>query len=449
MPHPSPLRPFRLALLTATPEEILAANAAEERVGEACFLEADLERLEIEICFRPTRHMVERWLQHPDERVTLDFLRKYAKEPSLMEVTGHRPSDFVPFLLQRAEREKLLWTPLLQEMSESQYWPLRTREGMEYVNHGQESEPQLEKLLPYIQRQTEWASIEALLQFNNGNILALVLRHSPCIPFDRLKEWAGKVEHLRDLVENPTLSESARSFLLLSTWPHRRSNSQGGEAFKRLGEQELPMRDDIFDRLFRTPLQKQKMKSSYGADPNHERKYDLLQYPALSEAQLLEIVTSMSSRDGYTWSHAAAHPSSNLVVWQEALKHTGDSSDTIRALARNPRARQHAEIRSILVRLATAGDLQLFYEMQEDLTVEEAALYIRGAAGNSTHRRNLASWLEKGNMPAGLTAEMLAPACNSSDQRLRLAAIQALGRLSLEAESLGVRQSDNTPLRPR
>jgi hypothetical protein len=429
------LLPFRVALKIATIEEIEAANRGEGRAGADAFLDVAEEIYALHLAFRPAPANVQRWLRHPDERVVLALLKRALGDERFAERSGIHPADFTPVLLERADREGLLWTPLLDEMSRSAHWsaiaetaPAKGRASSAPPHEGHAA--RLERLVPLVGALIEWEDAERLLGFANPRVREIVAAHCPVIDFERFLEWSKATDMQEHLASNPHLSERQCLLLLRRAWGWRHASSE--KALERLAERGVAPTDDLFDDLFRSRLNE---SGTVKPSSTGRAASDVLRYRNLTPEQVREVARALPDVSAWDWHLVASHPNAPPEVWLEALRLHPSDVTIVSNLARSPRARAHPEVRRYLL-----GDGWNYihtperFRLADVLSEAEMRRLIEISLEERSATRALIAWLESGTLPRTLTQDALLPALQAEEQQVRLAAIRALGGLDAGRE---------------
>jgi hypothetical protein len=190
---PSP-PPFRAGLLLRTPAEIEERNLAEGRTGARLYLpvEQALRQCEKSLLHLTAAEM-DALCRHPDERVREAFLRRHGL-PSEQSTVSREVLDRIgTALLEDAEAEGVVWTPLIDRMAAGRVWP-----RMEGDAAQRSARRQAEKMAEWLATDASAEQVRSLLDdFTAPSLIAAVAEHyrevSPELAAELLKRGASEI----------------------------------------------------------------------------------------------------------------------------------------------------------------------------------------------------------------------------------------------------------------
>jgi hypothetical protein len=176
--------PYRLRAYEATPAEIGEANQQQRRKGVNAFKPAQDEIRRISRARTAAMERIEAWMHHPDENVPVELALK--KDPKSNSgpwpvLDDYRVQElFAGIVLERADAEGLLWTPLLDAFAGSPYTnrvhTLRYGEGSPRPFREIVAE-RVESLGRWIALQQDPARVMPLLRFHHPAVQEALARH--------------------------------------------------------------------------------------------------------------------------------------------------------------------------------------------------------------------------------------------------------------------------------
>lgn len=128
----------------------------------------------------PIQDLLQRALQHPDERVLITAIKHWNNDISL--------DDRLAFL-KRAQQvcrtEGLAWHPLLDAMTAHDCWPEEFDAEAAYtLDYNLDVHQYLRPLIPWLESRTDPSDIELLLKFESYELIDLVGRHAGVLTND-------------------------------------------------------------------------------------------------------------------------------------------------------------------------------------------------------------------------------------------------------------------------
>lgn len=414
-------RPFRTELRTFAP----SALAPE-------WESAEHERLEIDLSSEATEVEVLRWLAHPDERVFSALVERVGDGKGVERWTGTHPIDFAERVVrtaaERADKESLAWTPVLDRTYAAMPWIVRGVDG-EWTLDGVDSpDARLKRLVPWLEANTSPKPLDALLSFEYPALPGLVARHAGGLSFDQVERLAdGNLEV--ELIGNPRVDGNLFEWLTRRVLRSGRIRSGVDQAVAALAERGEPITERVFRQTFEIPMEKDTRNErdlAFGGPTAYDRARErLAALPQLTTEQL-ERVTRGARGPGTVWSTIVEHPNATLDLLEAAYATRGHSTQlTVLAVA----AEREEFTDAFLPRIVEHGDLDTKLRVADRLSGEEQDALAELVRGETRYTcRRVLEGLE-GTLPRRVARGFL----EHPHREVRVKAIERLGQLAPEA----------------
>lgn len=397
--------PFQREPRRATPAHLDSLNDAQGLKGARAFREpqdsAELARTAKSMV--PDR--LESLLLHPDERVPLALLSN-RQNPRPWDKAGYR-KRVVDVLYQRAmqtaEHNGVLWSPLLDRLAVKRAWP-----GNFYSHHGRNypwnvdetpyaeapvqvrsAEDQAERLVPWIQEQTDPDVVGDLWAFRYHGVKRRLAEHASCLTPEWIARVLAESEFAPWLARNPSLTPAQRE--QVAEWALKLfedpnvaplTEPAGQHARRALVALDAAMgsvAESVKERLLEVARAPEGPQEASSGRPTYRRRLaataarQTLVELASTEPALLARLYDAAPEETDIVMAIVKHPNANCPVWRHVVRDT--SYFPVRDyLSDVPEARTDPVIRSVL---AGSSSDSVLLELCKDASPAEFSRHFR------------------------------------------------------------------------
>lgn len=430
--------PYRATPLRADDQAIARANRGRKGARRFEPVRDALERARSARSLARSRLMA--LVFHPDERVPLELLRRGGRAEGPWS-KNNEDLAFTLGMMARAvgdaEREGVLWTPLLDALAGTRWWP---RPGAAWPA-GMEPEPELEdlpewcsleeqaeRLGPWLEQQANADGVLPLLtEFYSEELRSIVARRSGVLNDEMVERL--EFTHLHDLAENPALqgAELERVRREIETREqgaeqvatHRTGREQFAHACRALARlHRRGLADDGVSRLLDLVRSAGDVRSA-ADEESIEAAVDALILDAAMDTAALHDLFGLVARDAGRVERLIAHPAANLDFLRRVAQRHGSASVRT-ALAMRSDTRRDPKIFKALS-ASSANDVLV--PLAEEATPQQLCTFLArivprswGAGDRALERAGLA--------PADVDAAHLAPVLERGSPADRMALIR-------------------------
>lgn len=374
--------PFRTALSVRMEEEIEEINQQEGYTYSRAFEPVEDATQRIEEQKNANEDRLRSWLLHPDERVACAFLdcrhkRPHKRPEHWQSWSGNRhlQRKVVREILDQAQAEGHLWTPLIDRLAEVGTWP--SPKSAQYRKEGEPvgADQQANKLAEWVQNQTDPRELERLLAFDAEVMLGVLAADGQAWDqqlAEKVIELGGKkVAPL--LVENDAFPQQLHEPLLKRArtrleefreqatgeerMPDRRASKIGGWThwLGHMGQTGQLAPGEALSVLLDTFVE---IPSKYGYFTSGEEKDFSFRYSqhiqsgmrkigeSLTSQQLAKVAQTADTSDFRLQRWLIQHPESDHRVWTAIWEQAGRRGR--RNLVKHERAQESPEVRQLM-----------------------------------------------------------------------------------------------------